>query len=469
MLIERLDLYRVRIPTAINFRTSYGDHLATDTILVRMESGGVHGWGESCPPWFPGYSSEYTAAAFLTVRELMAPKVIGQRVDSAEALLERLAFVKGNQFARAALEIAWWVLEATRLGVPLHEALGGKGDRVKVGADFGVQDTLDELMAKIQGAIDAGFPRIKLKFRPGWDVKMVDAVRATFPDHTFHIDCNAAYTIADAPLFRSLDILPPSDMTQLQPVLWTRGVLLAPQHLQAHDRFLEDSLQFKLSALAPGRWGFQHLEIDEQALAGGELRVRSASGVFPDGLLFDFPSSDSVPPPKPIHAAFAPDATDLVVYLAVPEYRDGSRNVENGAMGGSTRYVSDIVSRRDENTGTAEKKIEIARKNLRLLTANESHDGHATLPIARVVRTPSGTFTLDARYVPPLLNFAASAYLTTMTAELLARLSARSTDLSELRRQRNQSLADFGTAGIATFWLLFWSRMTDMTSTRLLG
>ena len=244
-------------------------------------------------------------------------------------------------------------------------------------------------------------------------------------------------------------------MTQLQPVLWTRGVLLAPQHLQAHDRFLEDSLQFKLSALAPGRWGFQHLEIDEQALAGGELRVRSASGVFPDGLLFDFPSSDSVPPPKPIHAAFAPDATDLVVYLAVPEYRDGSRNVENGAMGGSTRYVSDIVSRRDENTGTAEKKIEIARKNLRLLTANESHDGHATLPIARVVRTPSGTFTLDARYVPPLLNFAASAYLTTMTAELLARLSARSTDLSELRRQRNQSLADFGTAGIATFWLLY--------------
>jgi O-succinylbenzoate synthase len=205
MRIERLDVYRVRIPTAINFRTSYGDHLATDTILTRMESGGLHGWGESCPPWFPGYSSEYTAAAFLTVRELMAPKVIGEQVDSAEALLERLAYVKGNQFARAALEIAWWVLEAKRLGVPLHEALGGKGDRVKVGADFGVQDTLDELMAKIQGAIDAGFPRIKLKFRPGWDVKMVDAVRATFPDHTFHIDCNAAYTIADAPLFRSLD------------------------------------------------------------------------------------------------------------------------------------------------------------------------------------------------------------------------------------------------------------------------
>ena len=239
-------------------------------------------------------------------------------------------------------------------------------------------------------------------------------------------------------------------MTQLQPVLWTRGVLLAPQHLQAHDRFLEDSLQFKLSALAPARWGFQHLEIDEQALTGGELRVRAAAGVFPDGLLFDFPSSEPGPPPKPIHSAFAPDASDLVVYLAVPEYREGSRNVENGAMGGSARYVSDMVSRRDENTGAAEKKIEIARKNLRLLSANESHDGHATLPIARIVRTPSGTFTLDAHYVPPLLNFAASPYLSTMTAELLARLSARSTDLSELRRQRNQSLAGGRLASVKT-------------------
>ena len=205
MLIERIDVYRARIPTAINFRTSYGDHLATDTLLVRMESGGVHAWGESCPPWFPGYSSEYSGATFLTVREYMAPKIIGQRLDSAEALLERIAYVKGNQFARAALEIPWWVLEAKRRGVPLHEALGGKGDTVKVGADFGVQDTLDELMAKIQGAVDAGFPRIKLKFRPGWDVKMVDAVRSTFPTQTFHIDCNAAYTLADVDLFRSLD------------------------------------------------------------------------------------------------------------------------------------------------------------------------------------------------------------------------------------------------------------------------
>src|SRR5262249_59250925 len=124
---------------------------------------------------------------------------------TAQDLLDRLDFVKGNQFARAALEITWWVLEARRQGVPLHVALGGTADRVAVGADFGVQDSLDALMQKIDEAIAQGFPRIKLKFRPGWDLDMVAAVRSTFPSFTFHIDCNAAYTLADADLFRALD------------------------------------------------------------------------------------------------------------------------------------------------------------------------------------------------------------------------------------------------------------------------
>ncbi|HEX3175715.1 MAG TPA: o-succinylbenzoate synthase [Methylomirabilota bacterium] len=205
MRIDAIDVHWVRIPLAFVWKTSYADQHVTDTILVRLQSDGVHAWGESCPPYIPAYSAEHTLATFHTIREHLAPRLIGQEVGSAEDLLDRLAFVKGNQFARAALEIAWWVLEATRKGVPLHVALGGAGDTVAVGADFGIQDSLDVLIGKIQGAIDAGFPRIKLKFRPGWDTDMVAAVRTTFPKFTFHIDCNAAYTLADAPLFRALD------------------------------------------------------------------------------------------------------------------------------------------------------------------------------------------------------------------------------------------------------------------------
>jgi O-succinylbenzoate synthase len=205
MVIDGIDVYWVRIPLAFVWRTSYADQHHTDTILVRMSSQGLHAWGESCPPYIPAYSAEHTLATFHTLREHLAVRVVGQDIATAQDLLDRIAFVKGNQFARAALEIAWWVLEARRQGVPLHVALGGTGDRVAVGADFGIQDSLDVLMRKIQEAIDQGFPRIKLKFRPGWDLDMVDAVRSTFPDFTFHIDCNAAYTLADADLFRKLD------------------------------------------------------------------------------------------------------------------------------------------------------------------------------------------------------------------------------------------------------------------------
>lgn len=205
MLIDAIDVYWVRIPLAFVWKTSYADQHHTDTILVRMEGDGRYAWGESCPPYIPAYSAEHTAATFHTLREHMASRIVGQDIESAAELLDRLAFIKGNQFARAALEIAWWVLEAKRQGVPLHVALGGKGEWVAVGADFGIQESLDVLMAKIQEAMDQGFPRIKLKFRPGWDRDMIAAVRSTFPDFTFHIDCNAAYTIADAELFRGLD------------------------------------------------------------------------------------------------------------------------------------------------------------------------------------------------------------------------------------------------------------------------
>jgi len=205
MKIEAIDIYWAKLPLAFVWKTSYADQYYTDTILVRMEGEGHYAWGESCPPYIPGYSADHTVATFHTLREHMAPKIIGQDIGSAEELLDRLTFVKGNQFARAALEIAWWVLDAKRRGLPLAKALGGTRDRVAVGADFGVQDSIDILLQKIQGAIDQGFPRIKLKFRPGWDLPMVEAVRSTFPRFTFHIDCNAAYTPADTDLFRKLD------------------------------------------------------------------------------------------------------------------------------------------------------------------------------------------------------------------------------------------------------------------------
>src|SRR6266487_6854049 len=106
MKIDALDIYWVKLPLAFNFRTSYGDQLYTETMLVRMESEGQYGWGESCPPYVPSYSAEHTTGTFHTLRALMAPRIIGQEIASAQDLLDRLAFIKGNQFAPAARGIA---------------------------------------------------------------------------------------------------------------------------------------------------------------------------------------------------------------------------------------------------------------------------------------------------------------------------------------------------------------------------
>lgn len=205
MKIERIDVYWVKLPLIYPWRTAYGDDWDIHSVLVRMEGEGHYGWGETCPLYAPTYSPEHTGGVFHTICDHFAPRIIGEDVESPADILGRLAAFKGNQFAKAGLEVAWWVLDAKRKGVPLYRLLGGQRDRVAVGADFGVQDSLEMLLEKIQGAIDQGYPRVKLKFRPGWDLNMLDAVRSTFPSFTFHIDCNSGYTLADADLFRKVD------------------------------------------------------------------------------------------------------------------------------------------------------------------------------------------------------------------------------------------------------------------------
>jgi len=205
MKIEQIDIYWAKLPLLSPFRTSYGELRQIESILVRMEGEGYYAWGEACVALVPASSAEHVHGILATLREHLVPRIIGQDIESAKDIVDQLAIFKGNEFAKACLEIPWWVLDAKRRGVPLHTLLGGGRDCIPVGADFGVQDSLDILLAKIQGAIDQGYPRIKLKFRPGWDLHMVDAVRSTFPALTFHVDCNAAYTLADADLFRKLD------------------------------------------------------------------------------------------------------------------------------------------------------------------------------------------------------------------------------------------------------------------------
>jgi o-succinylbenzoate synthase len=221
MRIDRIDLFHVAMPLIYPWKTAYGEDAAIHSVLCRMSSGSVHGWGESAPFAAPCYSPEWAGGIFAVNREWLAPAIVGKDVGSGDELQRHLAIYKGNPFAKAVLDTAWWSLYSRIAGAPLHELLAREAtrtlpasgslpsvkgrDEIPVGADFGVMDSLDDLLEAVGRAVNDGFPRIKLKFRPGWDVPMLEAVRKQHPDFTFHIDCNSGYRISDLPLFHEID------------------------------------------------------------------------------------------------------------------------------------------------------------------------------------------------------------------------------------------------------------------------
>jgi len=242
-------------------------------------------------------------------------------------------------------------------------------------------------------------------------------------------------------------------MKQLEPIVWTKGAFLTPQHLQRQGRYLEDVLRFQCESLCFRPWGFRSLEISPTALEAGTFGISRASGIFPDGLLFDIPDSDSAPPPRPLTHPPARDREIFEVYLAVPQYHD--RGVNLASNDGDIRYRPEIELIRDQNMDGSEKSVQVARKNLRVLMADESREGYTTLCMARVRRTEAGSLQLDRSFVPPLIDFDASPCLLTIARRLVEVLAARSSAIAGTRRQKNQSLADFTTADIANFWLLY--------------
>lgn len=244
-------------------------------------------------------------------------------------------------------------------------------------------------------------------------------------------------------------------MKQTRKVLWTKGLLLNPQHLQAQDRYLEDKLEFHLSALTPFPWGFIDLALDPESLEGGEVRLTRASGIFPDGLVFHVPDADREPPPRRIEGHWRRDQEALTVYLAIPDLQGGGRNVSESPGDTSTRYSPEVFVLRDENTGLAETEVLVARKNLRLLLEGEAEQGSSVLPVARILRTESGQGTYDEDFVPPLLDISASGRLLSIVRRLVEVMSARSAEIAGMRRQQNRSLAEFGRSDTAHFWLLY--------------
>src|SRR5580765_4096202 len=206
MVVVSVELREIRLPLIHFLETSFGRTTERRIILVRVvDRDGAEGWGECTAGEGPFYSDEWTETAWATLKEFLAPMVVGHETENAAAVYELMKSVRGHRMARAAIETACWDLEAKRAGVPLWKHLGGTQTDVPCGVSIGIQDSPEQLIEKIEQELDAGYQRIKIKIKPGWDVDIVRRVRQRFPEIHLMGDANSAYTLADIQLFTALD------------------------------------------------------------------------------------------------------------------------------------------------------------------------------------------------------------------------------------------------------------------------
>jgi O-succinylbenzoate synthase len=206
LLIESIELREIRLPLIHFFETSFGRTTERRIVLARViDSDGAEGWGECTAGEGPFYSYEWTETAWTTLTEFLAPMVIGKKIESAAHAFASMKRLRGHRMAKATLETACWDLEAKRAAVPLWKHLGGVRSELACGVSIGIQDTPEMLLEKIRKEVDAGYQRIKIKIKPGWDLKIMERVRKEFPDIRLMGDANSAYKLADVSLFKQLD------------------------------------------------------------------------------------------------------------------------------------------------------------------------------------------------------------------------------------------------------------------------
>jgi O-succinylbenzoate synthase len=203
--IERLELRLCRLPLVSFFETSFGRSYDRTFVLTTVHGDGAQGWGEGVAEANPYYSSETTETVWHIITEFLAPRVLGRHFDHPREVFDALRPVRGHNMAKAAIEMAAWDLFARVQNQPLSRVLGGTRARIASGVSIGIQDSLDQLKEKVGRELDAGYRRIKIKIKPGWDIAAVETVRREFGGIALMVDANAAYTLADAAHLARLD------------------------------------------------------------------------------------------------------------------------------------------------------------------------------------------------------------------------------------------------------------------------
>jgi o-succinylbenzoate synthase len=221
MKIEAITLREIQMPLVNFFETSFGRTYSRRILLVTVHCDGVEGWGESVVGEDPFYSSEWIETAWPTLTHYLIPALLGKRIDSARHVPALFGKVRAHPMAKAALENALWEAEAIGNKQPLWKLLGGTRREILCGVSIGIQDSVDELLDKIQTELAAGYRRIKVKVKPGWDVNVLERIRSRWADITLSCDANSAYTLDQVEHLRKLDQF---NLLMIEQPLWNDDI-----------------------------------------------------------------------------------------------------------------------------------------------------------------------------------------------------------------------------------------------------
>jgi o-succinylbenzoate synthase len=223
MKIESVTLHELHMPLVHFFETSFGRVYSRRILLASVEADGVRGWGECVAGEDPYYSPEWTETAWPTIKTYLAPMLMQSELHSGRDCVARFARVRGHRMSKAALENAVWDLEARQKQQPLWKLLGGTRREIACGVSIGIQDSPEQLLQKIETELAAGYRRIKIKVKPGWDLNVLEKIRSRWADIVLSVDANSAYTLDQVEHLRKFDAF---NLLMIEQPLWNDEIYL---------------------------------------------------------------------------------------------------------------------------------------------------------------------------------------------------------------------------------------------------
>ncbi|MFZ1291845.1 MAG: o-succinylbenzoate synthase [Melioribacteraceae bacterium] len=205
MLIESIELYHIKMELVSPFTTSMGTEYDEEHIIVKVNSEGISGYGESVAEGTPFYSYETVQTAWHILKDFLIPEIFNKNLESFDQAILLWEKVRGHRMAKAGLEAALWDVFAKSKSISLSKLIGGSKSKIDVGVSIGIQTSSSILIKKVQDYLEEGYKRIKIKIAPNEDIQYIKALRNEFPNLLLQVDANSAYKLEHLNLFKEMD------------------------------------------------------------------------------------------------------------------------------------------------------------------------------------------------------------------------------------------------------------------------